>query len=326
MPPKTCNWNCVYCQLGRTHPLTNTRREYVPAVEVVAEVRARLAEVPADSVDWITLVASGEGTLHRRFGGILRSIKDQAAHPVAVITNGSLLSRAEVREELSVADAVLPTLDAVDETMFRRINRPHRSLSFEEHLHGLEAFSRLRQRGRLFIEVMLIAGLNDDEATLRRLAAILERIDPDEIHLTLPSRCPVEPWVRSPDEKALEAAVGILGERCSLAEGSAAPESTPRVVPADIISVVRRHPLSPRQLFALFPNLSRPEIVQAIQTLEREHLIRRVNRLGETFLLGGDLRFPAADERQTGTTGRESPRALGPPRGGAEAGNARLGG
>ncbi len=112
IPLKTCNWNCVYCQLGRSIPLTNERREYFPQEEILAETKSALAAHPPGEIDWITLVGSGEPTLHNGIGWLIRQVKALTTIPVAVITNGALLHLPEIRAELSEADAVLPTLDA----------------------------------------------------------------------------------------------------------------------------------------------------------------------------------------------------------------------
>ena len=112
IPLKTCNWNCVYCQLGRSTPLVNERKNYFVPEAILAEVQAALAAHRPGDIDWITFVGSGEPTLHASIGLLIRQVKTLTDLPVAVITNGSLLYLPEVRQELSAADAVLPTLDA----------------------------------------------------------------------------------------------------------------------------------------------------------------------------------------------------------------------
>lgn len=112
IPLKTCNWNCVYCQLGRTQPLVNERKGYYPSEEILAEVREALEAHKPGEIDWVTFVGSGEPLLHARIGRLIQQVKGMTELPVAVITNGSLLYLLEVRQELVSADAVLPTLDA----------------------------------------------------------------------------------------------------------------------------------------------------------------------------------------------------------------------
>jgi wyosine [tRNA(Phe)-imidazoG37] synthetase (radical SAM superfamily) len=112
IPLKTCNWNCVYCQLGRSVPLVNQRRNYFLPEAILAEVQVALSAHQPGTIDWITFVGSGEPTLHASLGLLIRQVKTLTDRPVAVITNGSLLYLPEIRQELSAADAVLPTLNA----------------------------------------------------------------------------------------------------------------------------------------------------------------------------------------------------------------------
>ncbi len=293
VPSKTCNWNCVYCQLGRTHPLTNTRKVHVPAAAILAEVEARLAQLDPAALDWITLVSSGEGTLYRDFGAVLHGIKRLTRIPLAVITNGSLLHLPELREELRAADAVLPTLDAGNEALFRRLNRPHRKLTLAQHVAGIEAFARLKRRGKLWIEVMLVAGLNDTEAALRELAVLLARIRPDAIHLTLPSRCPVEPWVRPPEAAGLARAQAILGEKASIAPPPVAKHATgTRAGEPLIASVALRHPLRLADVERLLPGWSHERIESHVAELLVNGTLRAIERGGDRFLVGAGLRYP----------------------------------
>jgi wyosine [tRNA(Phe)-imidazoG37] synthetase (radical SAM superfamily) len=105
IPLKTCNWNCVYCQLGRSVPLVNQRRNYFLTEAILAEVQLALAAHRSGEIDWITFVGSGEPTLHAGIGLLIRQVKALTDLPVAVITNGALLHLPEVRAELIAADA-----------------------------------------------------------------------------------------------------------------------------------------------------------------------------------------------------------------------------
>jgi len=158
IPPKTCNWNCVYFQLGRSVPVVIQRRHYVSTQTIIAQVQGDLDAHGAGEIDWITFVSSGEPTLHAGFGGVIRAVKAVTDIPVAVITNGSLLYLPEVRREPLPADAVLPTLDAGDQDLYRRINRPWPSLTCNRLLRGLISF-REEYPGKLWPEVMLVRGL-----------------------------------------------------------------------------------------------------------------------------------------------------------------------
>jgi wyosine [tRNA(Phe)-imidazoG37] synthetase (radical SAM superfamily) len=137
IPLKTCNWNCVYCQLGRTKPVTNTRACHFPPEVIVEQVKQALNTHKRGEIDWVTFVGSGEPTLHIDIGWMIREVKAFTNLPVAVITNGTLLYQPMVREELAAADAVLPSMDAGTAELYRKINRPHPEITFERHLEGL---------------------------------------------------------------------------------------------------------------------------------------------------------------------------------------------
>ncbi|MFW5714196.1 MAG: radical SAM protein, partial [Brevefilum sp.] len=185
VPLKTCNWNCVYCQLGRSRPLCTERRIWFPNSEILAQVRATLEAHQPGEIDWITFVGSGETALHAGLGEMIRGVKKLTDLPVAVITNGSLLYMTEVREALSASDAVLPSLDAGNPALYQRINRPHPSLTFTGLTDGLIAFREM-YAGQLWLEVMLVRGLNDTEEALREISGWLEKIRPDEVHVVQP--------------------------------------------------------------------------------------------------------------------------------------------
>lgn len=192
VPLKTCNWNCVYCQLGRSIPLTNKRREYFTREDMIVEVEQTLASHEQGEIDWVTFVGSGETTLHGSIGWLIRQVKLLTHLPVAVITNGSLLYLPEMRLELSPADAVLPSLDAGNVKLYRKINRPHPEVSFKRLIEGLVAF-RKEYQGKLWVEVMLVRGINDTETALSEIAAMLKSIQPDEVHILQPTRPPRRP-------------------------------------------------------------------------------------------------------------------------------------
>lgn len=284
IPFKTCNWNCVYCQLGRTVPLTNQRREYVPPEAILAELRAALAAHAPGTIDWISFVGSGEPTLHSGLGQLIRAVKRLSDIPVAVITNGALLYDPQVREDLRAADAVMPTLAAGDARLYRAITRPWPELAFERVVDGLAAFRRI-YAGKLWVEVMLVKGLNDSEPALRDLAAVLRRIGPDAVHLTLPERPPAEPWVEPPDEEGLMRATAILGGMAELvhpATGSVDLAGCEDVVEA-VVAVIKRHPLREVDVARALDRWTAGQVAAALETLAAGGQARLVMCYGERF-------------------------------------------
>jgi wyosine [tRNA(Phe)-imidazoG37] synthetase (radical SAM superfamily) len=298
IPLKTCNWNCVYCQLGRTVPLTNERREYFPVEDILLEAEQALKSHKSGEIDWVTFVGSGEPTLHSRTGELIRRVKELTPLPVAVITNGSLLYLPEVREELSVADAILPTLDAGNARLYRKINRPHPDITFERLVDGLIAF-RKEYRGKLWVEVMLVSGLNDTEESLREIAVVLEQIHPDEVHINLPTRPPVETWVRPPDEEGLIRALAFLGNVAHVvhpAEGSFDLSGSESVVDA-IIGIITRHPMREDELERALEKWTPGQVASALEELAASGQAQVVERHGYRFWNASPARYPEKTQR-----------------------------
>ncbi len=181
VPHKVCSLNCSYCECGRTTLLTLNRKEYIPYDEVTAEIEHYLKNNPAP--DFITFSGSGEPTLNSRIGDVLNFIKDKTSDiPVAVLTNGTLLYDKEVRSQLINADVVLPSLDAAEDYAFRKINRPHRKLDIDRYIQGIVDFRR-EFKGKIWLEVLILPGVNDNESNLDALKRAFLSINPDEVQL-----------------------------------------------------------------------------------------------------------------------------------------------
>ena len=251
-----------------------------------------LARQEQGEIDWITFVGSGEPTLHRRLGDLVREVKKLTSIPVAVITNGGLLYRPEVRRELAAADAVLPSLDAGSERLYRLINRPHSELTFERHMSGLEAF-RDEYQGMLWLEIMLLDGVNDSEEALLDLAAAVRRIRPDAVHLDVPSRPPAESWVRPAGEEGLMRASAILGELAVVlhpVEGTFDLRGYESVVDA-IVGIITRHPMRGDQLERSLERWTPDQIREALVQLAADGRAQMIERFGVRFWSAAGSRY-----------------------------------
>ena len=181
VPHKVCTLNCVYCECGNTTNLTCERKEYVLIDEVMKELKHFFRNNTAP--DYITFSGAGEPTLNSRIGEVLRFIKTNRQDvPVAVLTNGTLFTDEGVRTELLGADLVLPSLDAASDLTLRKVNRPSRDLNVEEYIQGLVDF-RKEFQGKIWLEVFILPGYNDNPVDLELLKKALKRIRPDRIQL-----------------------------------------------------------------------------------------------------------------------------------------------
>jgi len=198
-PYKTCTLDCAYCQLGRTTCLTLERKRRVSVREVLEEIESKR---DAD-FDYLTLAGSGEPTLHLGLDEIIEGAKEIIDQPIVILTNGTLFSSPKVRAEVTKADLIIPSLDAATQSTFERTNRPHPDLRIEEIIEGLVAL-REEFEGEIWLEVMLVKGLNDFE--VHKIAQAAKRIRPDKIQLNTVVRPPAE-LVLPLDSKGMDEAL-----------------------------------------------------------------------------------------------------------------------
>jgi len=240
VPFKTCTYDCVYCQLGRTTDRTVTRRDYVPVDTVLADLRRTLATCTPDCV---TISGSGEPTLHAYIGELVTIIKKETTLPVAVLTNGSLLWDSAVQDALLSADMVLPSLDAGDGEMFRHVNRPHPAISFDRMVEGLVEF-RHRYGGALWLEVLLLGGMTALDAEVAKIAAVARRIRPDRVQLNTVTRPPAEDFAFAVPHADMQRFCHAFEGNCEMIadyHGPAGMEDT-RACDRDVIELLRRRP------------------------------------------------------------------------------------
>ncbi len=241
VPYKICSYDCIYCQIGRTPSPTTERRPYVAAEKVVKDVIAKLNQ--GVEADYISLAGSGEPTLNSEIGEIIKRLKKATDIPVTVLTNGSILMLAEVRESLKSADVVLPSFDAPDTALFQQINRPCSEVVFKDMAEGQVQF-RKEYQGQIWIEIFLVEGMNTTDEAVQRFCYWMERIRPDRIHLNTAVRPTAESHVKRPSDSRLIRIRDMLGERAEIVvpyagEAGATGRETIR---DEIVSLLARRP------------------------------------------------------------------------------------
>ncbi|NLJ24591.1 MAG: radical SAM protein [Firmicutes bacterium] len=210
IPPKTCSYSCVYCQLGRTNHMTIKRRAFYEPEEICREAETKLQQLEAENrrADYFSFVPDGEPTLDVNLGKTIKLVKPYGVK-IAVITNASLLWMDEVKEDLMQADWVSVSIDAADEDTWRKVDRPHGLLEHQDILNGIIDFSKA-YKGTLVTETMLVENVNDHAACIERIAEQLARVCPSKAYLLVPTRPPAEASVRRPSTACLKETVGII--------------------------------------------------------------------------------------------------------------------
>ncbi|OSS42556.1 Radical SAM domain protein [Desulfurella amilsii] len=187
IPHKTCNYNCVYCEVGKTTNLTNQRQSFYNIEDIKKDFIEHVDKV--GKFDFITFSGSGEPTLNKDLGELIRFVKSFNRAKIAVLTNGSLLYLEDVRHDLYEADVVIPSLDAAQEAAFKRINQPHKELNLKNIIEGLKLFVR-EFKGEVWLEIVFAKGINDKDQDIEALKKAIEYIGPKKVQIGTIERPP----------------------------------------------------------------------------------------------------------------------------------------
>lgn len=209
VPKKVCSLDCVYCEVGKTTKLTTQRREYHLFTRIEKELKHFFENNPEP--DYITFSGSGEPTLNSSIGRVLEFIKQIKPNiPVAVLTNGTMFYDTEVRKSLLNADVVLPSIDAATKEVFEKINRPAKEINFDAYITGLIDFSK-EFKGKLWLEVFVLDGYNDDESELSKIKEIIKKIKPTSVQLNTLDRPGTILGLKPASHQKLEEIVSFWG-------------------------------------------------------------------------------------------------------------------
>jgi wyosine [tRNA(Phe)-imidazoG37] synthetase (radical SAM superfamily) len=280
VPYKTCTYDCIYCQLDRTTDKTTERGQWLSPDEIVTQIREKLDLAP----DYITLAGSGEPTLYASIGELIAGIKEITAIPVAVMTNGSLLWKPDIRRSLAQADLVMPSLCAGTEYLFKYVNRAHPNITFDKMVEGLIQF-RQEFKGQYWLEVFVLSGVTTVEAQVENLARCIARINPDRVQVNTVVRPPVESYATPVPQERLEQIARQLHET---AEVIAEYAPALQVVPGpgahrqDILALLERRPCSLADLacgLSLYPH----EVTKYVEELRDEGAVKETSRDGHVY-------------------------------------------
>lgn len=269
IPFKTCTYDCIYCQLGRTTNKTIERKEWTPVDCIIEQLRSKLDSKP----DYITLSGSGEPTLYSRLEELIIKIKEITDIPVAVLTNGSLLWMPEVRSALKTADLVVPSLDAGSSHIFQYVNRPVRGVTFDKMLEGLIKF-RDEYKGKYWLEVFLLAGVTTPEMEIDRLKTCISSIHPDKVQVNTVTRPPAESFAEPVILKQLQTITEKLYNKAEIiADYNAVHKQRDfSACREDVLMLLQRRPCSVDDIAAGL-GIHQNEVVKYIEELFSESKI-----------------------------------------------------
>lgn len=287
IPPKICSYSCVYCQIGETRDLRRERYSFYEPEVVSSAVSKKVAECRAsgEHIDYLSFVPDGEPTLDENLGREIELLKPLGI-PVAVITNGSLIDRKDVRDDLRHADWVCLKIDAVSEAIWRKVNRPHDSLTLRAALRGMKKFTD-EFSGVLTTQTMFIKGCNDTPEEIASLAEFTESLKPAITYLSVPTRPPALATVEPADGETLNrayqtfAARGITVELITGYERG--PFATSGQIEQDILGITSVHPMREDSLRDMLDKAGKDWSV--IQDMLHRGLLIEVGYMGGRFYL-----------------------------------------
>ncbi|MGM0568697.1 MAG: radical SAM protein, partial [Elusimicrobiota bacterium] len=292
VPHKTCTYNCLYCECGKTTSLVKKRKEYVPHNLVIEELDSFLSGSPR--LDYITFSGSGEPTLNSGIGKIVGFIKDKyPSYKIAVLTNGSLLYKSSVRKDLAYADLIITSLDALSEKVFNRINRPEKSITADQLIKGIKQAS-VEFKGKFWVEIFILPGINDSDSELSLIRELLMEINPDKVQLNSMDRPGAEKDLSTPHIKDLLRVKDILlpveSEIISNKniENSAfenlTPREDPEVLKEKIIMLIERRPCTLNDLKSIF-KLNEKELKKYLRQMIKSGRISTSERKRGVFYI-----------------------------------------
>jgi wyosine [tRNA(Phe)-imidazoG37] synthetase (radical SAM superfamily) len=284
--PKTCSFDCVYCQVGRTMRKSIKRVTFFEPDVIYKNVEQHLSLLkPESHPDYITIVSNGEPTLDINLGKTIKLLK-RTGIPVAVITNASLLIYDSVKEDLHQADWISLKVDAAINDTWCIINRPDKKLDFEEHLKSIILFAG-EYKGILHTESMIVDGVNDSSEHFTRLTEIIKKTDPHKAYLSIPVRPPAEKWIKQPDADKLNMVWQAFNNRHIRTELLTGFEgldtgSTGNIY-EDILNITAVHPLREDSLLELLEKDNAD--FHVIESLIEQKLIRSTIYKGKRFFM-----------------------------------------
>lgn len=281
--PKTCSYDCLYCQVGRTTRKIIKPGALVPIEDVQRELKRSLEGITPDI---ITFSGSGEPTLNSEIHRVIDFIKSLTDTKIAVLTNGSLLWREEIRKRILGADIIMPTLSSASEKTYRAIHSPHQDLQLHDVVDGLRHL-RKDYRGNLHLEVVLLKGYNDSDEDIEALQEVIDRIEPDKIQLNTVVRPPADPRALSLDRQRLEEIKNFLGVNAEVI-ADIPPKQRQQFYDSltkAVLEMAKRRPV--RELdVARVLDISSGEAGRIIKGLMIKGVLRREEHRGEVYYIG----------------------------------------
>jgi wyosine [tRNA(Phe)-imidazoG37] synthetase (radical SAM superfamily) len=283
VPMKMCCYDCIYCQLGPTTEHTTHRSECTDIDQVLADLERWLDD--GGTADYLTFAGCGEPTLNLNLGEAIARARQMTDIPTCVLTNGALLWKQGVRDSAMQADLIIPSLDAGTEDTFRRINRPANRLTLDQVIDGLcETASAFH--GEVWLEVMLVAGVNDSDQELAALGEAVRDVGAARVQINTVVRPSGTEAVERVDNGKLVRARVILGATATVIS-SAWEHGVPEGAEYDeqeVLALISYRPCTMKDVahgLGMHPNEALKHLLHLVSAGE----LQQQERDGQTFFV-----------------------------------------
>ena len=279
IPKKTCNFDCVYCELGNTVRFTEIRGHFDNADDIINETIGFIKSFRGN-IDYIAFTGSGEPTLNKDIGYIASRLKERTKTPLALVTNSSMLRYPDVRADIMVFDVILPSIDAFDEDMFRKINKPSDNIKFNDIVEGLKIFSH-EFKGMIYLEIMFVKGINDSNINILELRKILNDIRIDKIQINTVTRKPAYPGVMPINDDDKDRIKNLIGDLADV-EGVFLSDVSNEIVDIQkVIELISKRPLTFESISSEL-NIAMDDLLNIMNELQKRRIIM-ADKLNDEF-------------------------------------------
>lgn len=302
IPHKICNFDCVYCECGKTITKVNRRGHFVRLDALLKEFDAYLFNFGDEGFDVLTLTGSGETTLEIQLKEIIEGLRQRTQKPIAVLTNASLITDPQVQEALASADIVLPSLDAAHPDTFRKVDRPHPWITVENIILGLFDFKKNYPKVQLWLEILMVEGLNDTQEEIESLKRVIALIHPDRVHVGTVTRPPAYPEFQAISEEKLSRIQNLLSPESSLFANHPSWLKKKQVQHQDeeevfnrVLETLKRRPCPLEELKLVSGGISERCLQEKLTAMIQQGLLEKIEKDQQTFFVYRPTRLPSKE-------------------------------
>lgn len=176
LPEKYCNFDCIFCPIGRSNKQTDEVQVFDNTKECILELEQM---IESTSPDLVFINSAGEALFNSDIDEIIDFIKSKGI-TIKLLSNGYLLNDSKYKAIAEKCDEVIGEIKVVNEADFQKLQRPINGYTLEDHVFNMVMFNTT-YTGKFILEVTVIKGYNDTPEAVEKMSKMTRMIKPDEI-------------------------------------------------------------------------------------------------------------------------------------------------